>query len=63
MVPQIFGRRQLEKQLGLTRSSIYKMMEDGEFPRPIKLGRRAVGWRADEVANWLDKMQEATSDE
>ncbi|MDB2608961.1 AlpA family transcriptional regulator [Paracoccaceae bacterium] len=63
MVPQIFRRRQLEKQLGLTRSSIYKMMEDGEFPRPIKLGRRAVGWRADEVANWLDKMQEATSDE
>ena len=63
MVPQIFRRRQLEKQLGLTRSSIYKMREDGEFPRPIKLGRRAVGWRADEVANWLDKMQEATSDE
>jgi prophage regulatory protein len=63
MVPQIFRRRQLEKQLGLTRSSIYKMMEDGEFPRPIKLGRRAVGWRADEVAYWLDKMQKATSDE
>ena len=63
MVPQIFRRRQLEKQLCLTRSSIYKMMEDGEFPRPIKLGRRAVGWRADEVANWLDKMQKATSDE
>lgn len=63
MVPQIFCRRQLEEQLGLTRSSIYKMMENGEFPRPIKLGRRAVGWRADEVANWLDKMQEASSDE
>ncbi|XAT57650.1 AlpA family phage regulatory protein [Rhodobacteraceae bacterium IMCC1335] len=63
MVPQIFRRRQLEEQLGLTRSSIYKMMENGEFPRPIKLGRRAVGWRADEVANWLDKLQEASSDE
>ena len=63
MVPQIFRRRQLEERLGLTRSSIYKMMDDGEFPRPMKIGRRAVGWRADEIAQWLEQQQEASSDE
>ena len=62
MLTQILRRRQLEEQLGLSRSSIYKMVADGLFPKPIKLGSRAVGWRADEVENWLIEMQEASDD-
>ena len=62
MLTQILRRRQLEEQLGLSRSSIYKMIADGLFPKPIKLGPRAVGWRADEVENWLIAMQEASDD-
>ena len=62
MLTQILRRRQLEEQLGLSRSSIYKMVADGLFPKPIKLGPRAVGWRADEVENWLIEMQEASDD-
>lgn len=62
MLTQILRRRQLEEQLGLSRSSIYKMVADGLFPKPIKLGPRAVGWRADEVENWLIAMQEASDD-
>ena len=62
MLTQILRRRQLEEQLGLSRSSIYKMVADGLFPKPIKLGSRAVGWRAEEVENWLIAMQEASDD-
>ena len=62
MLTQILRRRQLEEQLGLSRSAIYQMVADGLFPKPIKLGRRAVGWRADEVENWLIAMQEASDD-
>lgn len=62
MLTQILRRRQLEEKLGLSRSSIYQMVADGLFPKPIKLGRRAVGWRADEIENWLIEMQEASDD-
>ncbi|MDC0520940.1 AlpA family transcriptional regulator [bacterium] len=62
-IPHLMRRSQLEERLGLTRSSIYKMMDDGEFPRPMKIGRRAVGWRADEIAQWLERQQKATSNE
>ena len=55
VIPVILRRSQLEKQLGLTRSTIYKMMQDKAFPRPIKIGRRAVGWPANEVNDWLEK--------
>lgn len=62
MLTQILRRRQLEEKLGLSRSSIYQMVADGLFPKPIKLGRRAVGWRADDVENWLTEMQEMSDD-
>ena len=58
----VLRRKQLEKQLNLSRSSIYKMIADGTFPKPIKLGRRAVGWRAEDVQEWLDNLQEASHD-
>jgi len=35
---------------GLSRSSIYLRISQGEFPRPVSLGGRAVGWPASEVA-------------
>lgn len=54
--------KQLENQLNLSRSSIYKMIADGTFPKPIKLGRRAVGWRAEDIEKWLDNLQEASND-
>lgn len=38
----------------LSRSSIYDYMSKGNFPKPIKLGVRAVGWRSADIAAWLD---------
>jgi prophage regulatory protein len=30
------------------------MMADGRFPKPMKLGERAVGWSEAEIAAWLE---------
>jgi len=38
---------------GVSRSHLYAQMQRGDFPRPIRLGRRAVGWRLEDVENWL----------
>ena len=43
------------RQTGLSRSTIYEMVSRGDFPRQIKLGRRAVGWAADEVIEWINE--------
>ncbi len=42
-------------QTGLSRSTIYEMINRGEFPRQFNLGARAVGWAADDVLAWLDE--------
>ena len=38
---------------GLSRSSIYLFISKGEFPRPISLGARAVGWDSEAVEAWI----------
>jgi prophage regulatory protein len=45
----------LKARTGLSRSTIYARIRegDGDFPKPVKLGKRAVGWVASEVDAWL----------
>lgn len=38
---------------GLGRSSIYKFMSEGSFPKSVSLGSRAVGWPSEEVEAWI----------
>jgi len=54
---------------GYGRTSIYHKMEDGSFPKSVKLGgppkdpsifdSRAVAWIEDEVDQWVDARIEA----
>lgn len=37
----------------LGRSTIYALVATKRFPKPIKLGARAVGWSAQEISDWL----------
>lgn len=37
---------------GLSRSEIYRRVQSGLFPAPVKLGERASAWPESEVAAW-----------
>lgn len=43
----------VKARTGLSRSSIYKFIAEGSFPKPVRLGPRAVGFIEKEVDNWL----------
>lgn len=50
----ILRRKQVEARTGLSRSTIYARIAEGNFPRPIDLGGgRAVGWVETEIDSWL----------
>ena len=38
---------------GLTRSTLYRKIEQGKFPRQIKISERCAGWRQSAVEEWL----------
>jgi prophage regulatory protein len=37
----------------LSRSTIYRLIQAGQFPKPIKLTERASGWHYEAVEQWL----------
>tara|TARA_R110002073_G_scaffold331785_1_gene516979 strand:- start:1044 stop:1271 length:228 start_codon:yes stop_codon:yes gene_type:complete len=49
----------VKERTGLSRSSIYLRISKGEFPAPISLGSRAVGWLEEDVDTWLLQRVEA----
>ncbi len=44
----------VKARTGLSRSTIYRRIIEGNFPRPVSLGARAVGWREHEIIEWID---------
>ncbi len=50
----ILRRPQVEAMTGLSCSTIYDYMAHGDFPAPVRLGRRAVGWVEAEVIAWIE---------
>ena len=41
------------KRTGLSRSTIYLNIKNGNFPRNISIGARSVGWLESEINAWM----------
>ena len=62
MTERILRRREVEARTGLSRSTIYAQMAEGAFPKPVRLGKRAVGWTDSDIDEWLESRETATSE-
>lgn len=52
---RVLRLRHVLTRTGLSRSTIYAWIEQGQFPSSIHLGPRAVGWLSSDVEAWLEK--------
>ena len=59
---RLLRRQEVEERCQLSRSTLYRMMREGEFPEPIKVGARAVRWPELEIEAWLSDRPRATGD-
>ncbi len=59
MTHNILRLPRVKERTGLSRSTIYLRISKGEFPAPISLGSRAVGWLEEDVDTWLSQKVEA----
>lgn len=56
---RILRRKDVEKKVKLCQATIYTKMNNGSFPKSIKLGPKTVGWIESEIDDWiLEKMKE-----
>ena len=61
---RIIRLKEVIDSTGLARSTIYKYVGEGTFPKPVSLGDRCVGWVASEVHGWiLARIEERDSAE
>ena len=51
--PVILRRPQVEQRTGLSRSTLYQYFKDGDFPKPVPLNDKRVGWIESEIDEWI----------
>ncbi len=50
---RVISLKEVIESTGLARSTIYKYIGEGDFPIPVSLGYRRVGWIDSEVRDWV----------
>lgn len=46
---------------GLSRVTLWRLERDGRFPTRLQLSKNAVGWRDDEVMDWVQSRPRVAS--
>ena len=41
---------------GFGMSTLYRRMSDGDFPRPVQVGPRAVRWKDTDIEAWVEQL-------
>jgi len=54
-VPPVYRYEDLKKLFKVSRSSLARWELRGDFPRRIHMGKNSIGWRSDEVQQWLQE--------
>ena len=52
-LPQFVGYGEVERALGVSRSTVERMVRDNKFPQPVQLAPNRVGWLVETVTAWL----------
>lgn len=56
---EIWRKHRVLSQIGMGNTWLYEAIAKGEFPAPVRLGARAVGWRRSDVEEWLASREKA----
>jgi prophage regulatory protein len=49
----------VRERVPYSRSTIYKLISQGEFPKPVSIGERAVAWVESDVDAWIEARIES----
>jgi prophage regulatory protein len=55
---RMLRRKEVEQITARSRSAIYEGMAAGTFPKPVKIGARAVAWPESIIRNWIAERME-----
>ena len=50
---QVMNLNDVLALLGISKSTLYRLIDAGHFPKPFKLGVRLNAWRVETIETWL----------
>lgn len=50
-LPEVISRT------GMSRSTIYLRLKQGNFPQPVEIGPRSIAWYSDEITDWIESRE------
>ncbi|EQM95308.1 helix-turn-helix transcriptional regulator [Oxalobacter paraformigenes] len=60
---QILRLTQVKALTGLSKTSLYQLIKQGKFKKPIRLGARSVGWLQTDVEEFITERVKASRPE
>jgi predicted DNA-binding transcriptional regulator AlpA len=51
---RIIRAKEVQEITGLSRTTIWRLENQGQFPNRVSLGANSVGWKLSEVNNWIN---------
>ncbi|UTV98791.1 AlpA family phage regulatory protein [Marinomonas rhizomae] len=56
--PFIIDRREVEHLTSLRKTTIYKLIKEGKFPKPLRISPMRVAWRLTDIESWVQSLEE-----
>ena len=53
-IDRVMSPRQVVCAIGISRTSLYRLMAVGDFVKPIRLSKRRIGFKVADVNAWVD---------
>jgi len=63
LLKKIYKATEVAEYVNVSKSQIYKLVQQGRLPKPIKLGERGSGWLITEIDAWLQSRVDARDEE
>ena len=57
---KLLDKWKVEEMTSLDITTIYRKIKAGDFPKPVRVGRRRVAWRESDIAAWQTRLEEGT---
>lgn len=60
MTERLIRRPEVLNLTGMSKSTMYRHIAEGRFPRPVALGEHAVAWRMSDLQRWMDALSDTS---
>lgn len=55
-LPRLLNLKEVIAITGIARTTIYRRMDEGTFPKGLKLSEGCVRWKEPDIAEWIESL-------